>query len=201
MYQKTLLAIAVLPCIFAAQTTLYFPGFDPQPLSVDFLSKDSQGNTVWAVHGTTDSAGDGGFPGVATLVEGPNYASFGFSNQQLSLTLNEVCGITGNTAICTITANGEVDTTTDTAVVALTADVGTGPASAISTPAAPSVTPTASVTSVPGSTVSPPQPTASTTSSSTMAASSPTSSNSAARMMGSASGIAILLALILSSCC
>lgn len=51
--------------IGAAETSLYFPGFDPQPLSVDFIRTDSQGYTVWAVHGTQDAAGDGGFPGVS----------------------------------------------------------------------------------------------------------------------------------------
>ena len=50
-----------------AQTSLYFPGFDPQPLSVDFVSTDSQGHTVWVVHGTQDASGNGGFPGASKL--------------------------------------------------------------------------------------------------------------------------------------
>lgn len=46
-----------------AQTSLYIPGFDPQPISADIMGVDSEGRTTWALHkgaatGTTDDGSD-----------------------------------------------------------------------------------------------------------------------------------------------
>lgn len=34
----------------AAQTSLFIPGFDPQPISADILGVDSESRTTWALH-------------------------------------------------------------------------------------------------------------------------------------------------------
>jgi hypothetical protein len=51
-----------------SQTSLFIPGFDPQPLSADILGVDAQGRTTWAVHAgsPTDTFNDSPFPGTGT---------------------------------------------------------------------------------------------------------------------------------------
>lgn len=57
---QTCLHIAAL-----AQTSLFIPGFDPQPISADILGVDAQGRTTWALHkgAPTDTFDDSGFVG------------------------------------------------------------------------------------------------------------------------------------------
>jgi len=52
-----------------AQTTLFLPGFDPQPLSVDVAGVDAQGRTTYILQtgALTDTNQDYGFIGTGSL--------------------------------------------------------------------------------------------------------------------------------------
>ncbi|KAI0300674.1 hypothetical protein B0F90DRAFT_1917640 [Multifurca ochricompacta] len=86
-----------------ADTSLFIPGFDPQPLSVGNLGTDGQGRTTWEIipGSLTNTLEDTGFVGTATLVEGPNDAHLTYNNPQLSLTVDIECGISNGLATCT----------------------------------------------------------------------------------------------------
>jgi len=86
-----------------ADTELYIPGFDPQPLSAANVGEDGQGRTTWelvpgALTGTWEEPA---FVGTATLVEGPNDAHLSFENSLLSVSLDISCAIVGGVASCT----------------------------------------------------------------------------------------------------
>ena len=108
--------------VVRADTSLFVPGFDPQPLSVGDLGTDAQGRTTWEIvpgslTGTFSEPafiGTGAllfcFPsliaqylthGPATLVEGPNDAHLVYNNAELSITMDVQCGITNGNAVCT----------------------------------------------------------------------------------------------------
>ncbi|PFH48992.1 hypothetical protein AMATHDRAFT_49079 [Amanita thiersii Skay4041] len=143
----TFALFAKLPVTSAqSETTLRLPGFDPQPLSANFLSTDSQGMTIWELKGSD-------IPGTVTLVEGPGYVSLGVVDP--AFTLNEACGVTGDIAVCTVTANGEVHTGTDIHATPITVLLGTPPPSATAG--------AASVTATPGPSSSGQAPSTSTT--------------------------------------
>jgi len=85
-----------------ADTSLFIPGFDPQPLSVNNLGTDGQGRTTWEIvpGSLTGTFTEAAFVGTATLVEGPNDAHLVYNNAQLSLTLDIQCGINNGIAAC-----------------------------------------------------------------------------------------------------
>ncbi|KAG5718968.1 hypothetical protein E4T56_gene103, partial [Termitomyces sp. T112] len=92
-----------------AQTSLYIPGFDPQPISADILGVDAQGRTTWALHqgALTDTFEEGSFPGTATLVEGTNDVSMtyvapsGLFTMGTEYTVNFIDVQAGTTAVLT----------------------------------------------------------------------------------------------------
>jgi len=98
-----------------AQTSLYIPGFDPQPLSADILGTDAQGRTTWAIHAGTPTGtfigADDVFPGTATLVEGPNDAFFTYADV---VSIGARCSLSGNVAACSATESGSLVTETET---------------------------------------------------------------------------------------
>ncbi|KAI0247341.1 hypothetical protein BJV78DRAFT_945165 [Lactifluus subvellereus] len=94
----------------SADTSLFIPGFDPQPLSVENLGTDGQGRTTWEIlPGTPTGISDEvAFVGTATLVEGPNDAHLAYNNAQMSVTLDIQCGINNGIAACTGDAGYDV---------------------------------------------------------------------------------------------
>ncbi|KAG6915329.1 hypothetical protein DXG01_012101, partial [Tephrocybe rancida] len=120
-------------------TSLYIPGFDPQPVSADILGVDGQGRTTWALHqgaltGTFDEAS---FPGTATLVEGADVVSFTYADPGGAFTVGRECSLSGGLAICSATLSGEAVTETETASPFV---VQVGTAAAPSTPTVPTST-------------------------------------------------------------
>ncbi|KAK7693920.1 hypothetical protein QCA50_003494 [Cerrena zonata] len=98
-----------------AQTSLYIPGFDPQPISAGIIGVGSDGRTTWQLQPgvTSGSFDDIGLIGTATLVAGPNDVKVIIDSN--GLVLNEDCAINGNIADCTVVAVVDGTTTTDTA--------------------------------------------------------------------------------------
>ncbi|KAF9443101.1 hypothetical protein P691DRAFT_764598 [Macrolepiota fuliginosa MF-IS2] len=133
----------LLQLVVAQQTSLIIPGFDAQPFSIDVLGIDSQsGRTTWAVHnGPTDAtfSPEDQFPGVATLVEGSNYASIDYVFTDNSTgtpeTLAVECTLTDSTVgSCSGSAFGTPVATTQTTFTPFPVLIGT------STPSAPPTT-------------------------------------------------------------
>ncbi|KAI9455671.1 hypothetical protein BJY52DRAFT_1279071 [Lactarius psammicola] len=103
MRSFSLLSLVVFVIYVRADTSLFIPGFDPQPLSAGNLGTDGQGRTTWEIvpgspTGTFDEVA---FVGTATLVEGPSDAHLVYNNAQLSATLDIQCGINNGIAACT----------------------------------------------------------------------------------------------------
>ncbi|KAF9532874.1 hypothetical protein CPB83DRAFT_846525 [Crepidotus variabilis] len=89
-------------------TSLFLPGFDPQPLSADVAGVGSDGHTTWAIQkgkptGTEDPSD---FPGTVTLVQGPNDVSMTYAvpgvtmaiSCSISASISAVCSEDGQTA-------------------------------------------------------------------------------------------------------
>ncbi|KAG6829584.1 hypothetical protein H0H87_010825, partial [Tephrocybe sp. NHM501043] len=132
-----------------AQTSLYIPGLDPQPLIADILGIDGQGRTTWAVHQAPLTAvEEGGLPGTATLVEGPNDASFTYVPPGREFTLGQECALSGGLAICSGTVDDQLVTATETADYLV---VQAGTTATSNAPTEPTVTPTNSVSPPPSS--------------------------------------------------
>ncbi|KAF8258502.1 hypothetical protein EI94DRAFT_1621782 [Lactarius quietus] len=89
--------------VVRADTSLFVPGFDPQPLSAGDLGTDGQGRTTWElVPGSlTGTFTEPVFIGTATLVEGPSDAHLVYENTQLSITMDFQCEINSGIAACT----------------------------------------------------------------------------------------------------
>ncbi|KAG5335212.1 hypothetical protein J132_09646 [Termitomyces sp. J132] len=158
-----------------AQTSLYIPGFDPQPISADILGVDAQGRTTWALHqgALTDTFEEGSFPGTATLVEGTNDVSMTYVAPSGLFTMGTECTLSDGLAICSATVSGEPVTETDTVNFI---DVQAGTTAVLTSPTATTV-PVAltSISSQPSQTGIPAQ-----TSKNTSSAASPTQSSNAA---------------------
>lgn len=97
------IALSSLPA--HAQTSLYLPGFDDQPLSASVLGTDSNGRTTWEiVQGTPTASGqEESFPATATLIEGPNDAVISYSAGDVQAL--ESCALSNGVANCNIVAN------------------------------------------------------------------------------------------------
>jgi len=74
-------ALLVFVSVVKADTSLYIPDADPQPISAGLIGVGSDGRTTWEIQqgsatGTFTDPGDDGFLGgaTATLVEGPSDA-------------------------------------------------------------------------------------------------------------------------------
>jgi hypothetical protein len=106
MHSFSLLSLVVLHHLViyvSADTSLFIPGFDPQPLSVGDLGTDGQGRTTWEIvpGSLTGTFSEPAFIGTATLVEGPNDAHLVYNNAELSITMDVQCGINNGNAVCT----------------------------------------------------------------------------------------------------
>ncbi|GLB34597.1 hypothetical protein LshimejAT787_0201620 [Lyophyllum shimeji] len=110
------LTFAVFAGSVLAQTSLYIPGLDNQPIIADIIGVDGQGRTTWALHqGPLTDGADGGLPGTATLVEGANDAAFTYVPPGGEFTMGTECSLSGDLAICSATVSGQVVTETETA--------------------------------------------------------------------------------------
>ncbi|TFK36331.1 hypothetical protein BDQ12DRAFT_633921 [Crucibulum laeve] len=127
-YQIILLLLINLTSFVRAQTSLYIPGFDPQPVSADVIGVGSGGRTTWALHKgeATNNAENPEFIGTATLVQGPHDVSLTYANSAASFTIGQACTLLEELAICTIVAAGSTAVQTE---VASAVPVQVGPAS------------------------------------------------------------------------
>lgn len=152
------IALALLLGRVYAQTSLYIPGFDPQPISVNQLGVGSDGRTTWELQPgvTSGSFDDIGFAGTATLVEGPSDAHLIWTYPAGGLGIDESCVINGGIAVCTVAAaSGNTvvtDIETESAVpfevqggsAVGSASGGSSPAVSTPAPSSPSVSPSGS---------------------------------------------------------
>jgi len=119
---RTVFSDLFVACVFvgvvSAQTSLYIPGFDPQPVSASEVGVGADGRTTWelAPGVTSGTYEDIGFAGTATLIEGPSDAQLIYSEPAGGLYLSESCVIANGIANCNIAAGQGGTTTTDSAV-------------------------------------------------------------------------------------
>ncbi|KAF8580712.1 hypothetical protein K439DRAFT_1662643 [Ramaria rubella] len=128
-----LVFISITVLLFAlsvnADTSLWIPGVDgEQPLSAGLLGVGTDRRTTWQLQqgsptGTFTDPADFGFPGTATLVEGPNDAFFTLSVDdpaEGTLALGFSCTVSSSIAVCLGQAAGSgvgPGTTTETQTV------------------------------------------------------------------------------------
>jgi len=107
----------------AALTSLYIPGFDPQPVTANLLGSQN-GVTSYIIAPGVSSAGmdESGFDGPATLVVGPSTAAVTYIDEDDGVALYENCNIQDGVAVCedVVVAMGSggltmTQTTTETA--------------------------------------------------------------------------------------
>ncbi|KAI0656227.1 hypothetical protein C8Q70DRAFT_935755 [Cubamyces menziesii] len=118
-FGASLLAVTlgITRCALADVTTLYIPGFDPQPITADIEGVDDSGHTTWRVGQGTPSGSYTQDPGIlvsATLVEGSTDAHFVEMDTALPFSLSADCGISGGIAVCTVAADIQGEASTDT---------------------------------------------------------------------------------------
>ncbi|KAF9032165.1 hypothetical protein BDZ89DRAFT_1158633 [Hymenopellis radicata] len=105
---------------FCCCNILYFPGFDPQSLSVDVLGVEGDKTTYAVQKGvyTNSLEDESGFDGTATLVEGPDsaYFTYVFPDSSEPLTLGYDCALKDGLAICSGVQDGTTYTETETAL-------------------------------------------------------------------------------------
>ncbi|KAI0048167.1 hypothetical protein FA95DRAFT_1605494 [Auriscalpium vulgare] len=101
-FSVALAFLAILTSV-QADTSLFIPGFDEQPLSAVNLGVDAAGRTTWAIApgALTGTWQEAAFYGTATLVEGPNDAHVSYANTDLSLSFDIECGLQNGVAACT----------------------------------------------------------------------------------------------------
>ena len=145
-----------------AQTSLYIPGFDPQPVTANNLGVGPDGQTTWLIapgvsSGTLDDNGFFG-PGestlrfarthlayvstIATLIAGPSSAEIIYHDPGMGVDVDEKCGISGTEADCTavLVLNGVTSTMVNTETVAPFEVQGGGAAAPTGAPGAPNDT-------------------------------------------------------------
>ncbi|KAE9409616.1 hypothetical protein BT96DRAFT_984673 [Gymnopus androsaceus JB14] len=89
-----------LQSVIAQSTSLFIPGFDPQPISADILGVDSSGHTTWALQAGSANEDGGGFVGTVTLVEGSSDAHLTCVDGDPPLTVGYDCTFSFGQAIC-----------------------------------------------------------------------------------------------------
>ncbi|KAJ3922344.1 hypothetical protein F5877DRAFT_64180 [Lentinula edodes] len=126
---------AGLQSVIAQSTSLYIPGFDPQPISANIVGVDSNGRTTWdLLPGSVTDDSEGGFIGTVTLVEGSDGAHLTYADASLSLTLGYDCTFSSGQAICSGVENDEGITFTETeAISSFAVALGTATAAASAT--------------------------------------------------------------------
>jgi len=87
-----------------ADVSLFLPGFDPQPISVNILGVGADGETTYQVlpgepTGTWIGQ-DPAFIGTGILVEGASNAMFSYANAEIALSFVESCTIVNGIATC-----------------------------------------------------------------------------------------------------
>ncbi|KZP10875.1 hypothetical protein FIBSPDRAFT_198690 [Athelia psychrophila] len=177
----------LLACMLSAQSalgqvSLYVPGFDPQPLSVNELGAGSDGRTTWEIlPGTpTGTFEEAAFFGTATLIEGPSDAVIAYAVPALTLTIAEACGIANGVAVCTAVQNGAATVTETENASAFAVQGGATAVAVTSTAAASSATLTSAATQASGS-MTTVLSTSSTSSSSATTASTSSTANGGSR--------------------
>ncbi|KAJ3930411.1 MAG: hypothetical protein NXY57DRAFT_962724 [Lentinula lateritia] len=125
---------AGLQRVIAQSTSLYIPGFDPQPISANIVGVDSNGRTTWdLIPGSVTDDSEGGFIGTVTLVEGSDGAHLTYADASLSLTLGYDCTFSSGQAICSGVENDEGITFTETeAISSFAVALGTATAASAS---------------------------------------------------------------------
>lgn len=144
----------------AAQTTLYIPGFDPQPITADVLGVGADGQTTWLLGPGVSSGAldDIGLPGPgknqsislsrwpvysqvhapATLIEGPSAAKLVFDSPAASMLFEDDCTIVDGIATCTVVVALDGTTSTGTAIETVVPFTVQGGGSSVSPTSAPS---------------------------------------------------------------
>jgi len=125
--------VAGLQSVVAQSTSLFIPGFDPQPISADVVGVDAGGSTTWALQpGSVTADEDQSFEGTVTLVEGADGAQLTYADDALSLTLGYDCTFSSGVALCSGAADGTAFTETET-VSSFAVALGTASAPASAT--------------------------------------------------------------------
>ncbi|KAF8163658.1 hypothetical protein B0H34DRAFT_332303 [Crassisporium funariophilum] len=150
------LQIWYIVVISQPSTSLYIPGFDPQPVRADIIGVGNDGRTTWALQqGKPEPSVTYNpilFIGTATLVEGPNDAFLTYANADAHFTMGQSCTFSESTlAICGIVAQGSTATQTEiitrvpiqggatlTSKASMTTTVTSSAADGITSPSAPS---------------------------------------------------------------
>ncbi|KII92960.1 hypothetical protein PLICRDRAFT_696217 [Plicaturopsis crispa FD-325 SS-3] len=145
------LALAFGTSCSTAQVSLYIPGFDEQPLSVNVLGVGSDGQTTYEIlPGTaTGTFDEVPFFGTATLVEGATAASLTMNIPEATLSLGFNCGIANGLAVCTAVAGS---TTTDVETETVSSFIVQGGATVSGSASSTGATATATATASGGST-------------------------------------------------
>lgn len=88
--------------VAADVTSLYIPGFDPQPVTANELGAGSDGYTTYVIAPgvTSGTLDDYGFYGPATLVVGASAAAVTYIDPDLGISVEENCQISGGLAVC-----------------------------------------------------------------------------------------------------
>ncbi|KZT70076.1 hypothetical protein DAEQUDRAFT_810821 [Daedalea quercina L-15889] len=102
MLSFTLVLSAIVYAHYAsALTSLFIPGFDPQPVTANLLgSQDSVTSYVIAPGDASAGMDDYGFDGPATLVVGPNTAAVTYIDENIGIALYENCNVANGVAVC-----------------------------------------------------------------------------------------------------
>jgi len=104
MYTRVRLFLALVAWAHnvIAETSLYIPGFDPQPVTANELGVGADGATTWLIAPGQPSGtlSDLGFYGPATLVLGPSGANLVYNAPELDVYMSEQCTFDGGLAVC-----------------------------------------------------------------------------------------------------
>ncbi|KAF9075193.1 hypothetical protein BDP27DRAFT_1315659 [Rhodocollybia butyracea] len=122
--------VAGLQSVVAQSTSLYVPGFDPQPIDANIIGT-ADGSTTWALSPGSATDGDQGFVGTVTLVEGTAGAHLTYEDTLDSLTMGYDCTFSSGLAVCSGAANGASFTETET-ISSFAVALGTGTAAGAS---------------------------------------------------------------------
>ncbi|GBE81867.1 hypothetical protein SCP_0402410 [Sparassis crispa] len=94
--------VTLLPYV-AADSSMYIPGFDAQPVTAQEIGVGSDGLTTWLIapgvpSGTIPT--DLGFNGPATLAVGPSNANIVYVDPTMGLSIQENCAVADGVAVC-----------------------------------------------------------------------------------------------------
>ncbi|THH01650.1 hypothetical protein EW026_g1087 [Hermanssonia centrifuga] len=109
----SLAAVITLVSHAWGQTSLYIPGFDPQPVAANELGVGADGETTWLLApGVSSGTLDGpDIFGPATLIAGPTQAHLIYDDPA-GYSLDDDCGVNGDIAECTAVYANSMTTST-----------------------------------------------------------------------------------------